>query len=131
MNLRKRKWVYLFTEGSAEMRNLLGGKGANLAEMTNIGLPVPQGFTVTTDACTKYYEDGRQINDEIMGQIMEFVGRIEMINDKYFGDPEKPLLVSVRSGARASMPGMMDTILNLGMNEEVVEAMIEANPDPK
>jgi pyruvate,orthophosphate dikinase len=131
MNLRKRKWVYLFTEGSAEMRNLLGGKGANLAEMTNIGLPVPQGFTVTTDACTKYYEDGRQINDEIMGQIMEFVGRIEMINDKYFGDPDKPLLVSVRSGARASMPGMMDTILNLGMNEEVVEAMIEANPDPK
>ncbi len=131
MNLRKKKWVYLFTEGSAEMRNLLGGKGANLAEMTNIGLPVPQGFTVTTDACTKYYEDGRQINDEIMGQIMEFVGRIEMINDKYFGDPDKPLLVSVRSGARASMPGMMDTILNLGMNEEVVEAMIEANPDPK
>ena len=131
MNLRKRKWVYLFTEGSAEMRNLLGGKGANLAEMTNIGLPVPQGFTVTTDACTQYYEDGRQINDEIMGQIMEFVGRIEMINDKYFGDPEKPLLVSVRSGARASMPGMMDTILNLGMNEEVVEAMIKANPDPK
>ncbi|MCR5300965.1 MAG: pyruvate, phosphate dikinase [Lachnospiraceae bacterium] len=131
MNLRKRKWVYLFTEGSAEMRNLLGGKGANLAEMTNIGLPVPQGFTVTTEACTKYYEDGRQINDEIMGQIMEFVGRIEMINDKYFGDPEKPLLVSVRSGARASMPGMMDTILNLGMNEDVVEAMIEANPDPK
>ncbi len=131
MNLRKRKWVYLFTEGSAEMRNLLGGKGANLAEMTNIGLPVPQGFTVTTDACSQYYEDGRQINDEIMGQIMEFVGRIEMINDKYFGDPEKPLLVSVRSGARASMPGMMDTILNLGMNEEVVEAMIKANPDPK
>ncbi len=131
MNLRKRKWVYLFTEGNAEMRNLLGGKGANLAEMTNIGLPVPQGFTVTTDACTQYYEDGRQINDEIMGQIMEFVGRIEMINDKYFGDPEKPLLVSVRSGARASMPGMMDTILNLGMNEEVVEAMIKANPDPK
>ena len=131
MNLRKRKWVYLFTEGNAEMRNLLGGKGANLAEMTNIGLPVPQGFTVTTDACTQYYEDGRQINDEIMGQIMEFVGRIEMINDKYFGDPDKPLLVSVRSGARASMPGMMDTILNLGMNEEVVEAMIKANPDPK
>ncbi len=131
MNLRKRKWVYLFTEGNAEMRNLLGGKGANLAEMTNIGLPVPQGFTVTTDACTQYYEDGRQINDEIMGQIMEFVGRIEMINDKYFGDPEKPLLVSVRSGARASMPGMMDTILNLGMNEEVVDAMIKANPDPK
>ena len=131
MNLRKKKWVYLFTEGSAEMRNLLGGKGANLAEMTNIGLPVPQGFTVTTEACTRYYEDGRQINEEIMGQIMEFVGRIEMINDKYFGDPDKPLLVSVRSGARASMPGMMDTILNLGMNEDVVEAMIKANPDPK
>ncbi len=131
MNLRKKKWVYLFGEGNAEMRNLLGGKGANLAEMTNIGLPVPQGFTITTEACTQYYEDGRQINDEIMGQIMEFVGRIEMINDKYFGDPEKPLLVSVRSGARASMPGMMDTILNLGMNEEVVEAMIKANPDPK
>ena len=131
MNLRKKKWVYLFTEGSAEMRNLLGGKGANLAEMTNIGLPVPQGFTVTTEACTRYYEDGRQINEEIMGQIMEFVGRIEMINDKYFGDPDKPLLVSVRSGARASMPGMMDTILNLGMNEEVVESMIKANPDPK
>ncbi len=131
MNLRKKKWVYLFGEGNAEMRNLLGGKGANLAEMTNIGLPVPQGFTITTEACTQYYEDGRQINDEIMGQIMEFVGRIEMINDKYFGDPDKPLLVSVRSGARASMPGMMDTILNLGMNEEVVEAMIKANPDPK
>ncbi len=131
MNLRKKKWVYLFGEGNAEMRNLLGGKGANLAEMTNIGLPVPQGFTITTEACTQYYDDGRQINDEIMGQIMEFVGRIEMINDKYFGDPEKPLLVSVRSGARASMPGMMDTILNLGMNEEVVEAMIKANPDPK
>ena len=131
MNLRKKKWVYLFGEGNAEMRNLLGGKGANLAEMTNIGLPVPQGFTITTEACTQYYEDGRQINDEIMGQIMEFVGRIEMINDKYFGDPDKPLLVSVRSGARASMPGMMDTILNLGMNEEVVEAMISANPDPK
>ena len=113
MNLRKRKWVYLFTEGSAEMRNTLGGKGANLAEMTNIGLPVPQGFTVTTDACNQYYEDGRQINEEIMGQIMEFVGRIEMINDKYFGDLDKPLLVSVRSGARASMPGMKDTILNL------------------
>ncbi len=131
MNLRKKKWVYLFTEGSAEMRDLLGGKGANLAEMTNIGLPVPQGFTVTTEACTRYYEDGRQINEEIMGQIMEFVGRIEMINDKYFGDLDKPLLVSVRSGARASMPGMMDTILNLGLNEDVVEAMIAANPDPK
>ena len=126
-----KKWVYLFTEGNANMRELLGGKGANLAEMTNIGLPVPQGFTVTTEACNQYYEDGRQINDEIMSAIMEFVGRIEMINDKYFGDPDKPLLVSVRSGARASMPGMMDTILNLGLNEEVVEAMISGNPDPK
>ncbi len=126
-----KKWVYLFTEGNANMRELLGGKGANLAEMTNIGLPVPQGFTVTTEACNQYYEDGRQINDEIMSAIMEFVGRIEMINDKYFGDPDKPLLVSVRSGARASMPGMMDTILNLGLNEEVVEAMISRNPDPK
>ncbi len=127
----RKKWVYLFTEGNASMRNLLGGKGANLAEMTNIGLPVPQGFTVTTEACNQYYEDGRQINDEIMGSIMEFVGRMEMINDKYFGDPEKPLLVSVRSGARASMPGMMDTILNLGLNDEVVAAMIKGNPDPK
>ena len=127
----RKKWVYLFTEGNAGMRNLLGGKGANLAEMTNIGLPVPQGFTVTTEACNQYYEDGRQINDEIMNSIMEFVGRIEMINDKYFGDPEKPLLVSVRSGARASMPGMMDTILNLGLNEDVVAAMIKGNPDPK
>ena len=126
-----KKWVYLFTEGNANMRELLGGKGANLAEMTNIGLPVPQGFTVTTEACYQYYEDGRQINDEIMSAIMEFVGRIEMINDKYFGDPDKPLLVSVRSGATASMPGMMDTILNLGLNEEVVEAMISRNPDPK
>ena len=127
----RKKWVYLFTEGNATMRNLLGGKGANLAEMTNIGLPVPQGFTVTTEACNQYYEDGRQINDEIMSSIMEFVGRMEMINDKYFGDPEKPLLVSVRSGARASMPGMMDTILNLGLNDEVVAAMIKGNPDPK
>lgn len=127
----RKKWVYLFTEGNATMRNILGGKGANLAEMTNIGLPVPQGFTVTTEACNQYYEDGRQINDEIMGSIMEFVGRMEMINDKYFGDPEKPLLVSVRSGSRASMPGMMDTILNLGLNDEVVAAMISGNPDPK
>ena len=127
----RKKWVYLFTEGNASMRNLLGGKGANLAEMTNIGLPVPQGFTVTTEACNQYYEDGRQINDEIMSSIMEFVGRMEMKNEKYFGDPEKPLLVSVRSGARASMPGMMDTILNLGLNDEVVAAMIKGNPDPK
>ena len=126
-----KKYVYLFSEGNAGMRELLGGKGANLAEMTRIGLPVPQGFTITTEACTQYYEDGRRINDEIMAEIMRFVGRIEAINDKRFGDPEKPLLVSVRSGARASMPGMMDTILNLGLNEDVVAAMIAGNPDPK
>ncbi|MDO4983545.1 MAG: PEP/pyruvate-binding domain-containing protein, partial [Eubacteriales bacterium] len=126
-----KKYVYLFSEGNASMRELLGGKGANLAEMTKIGLPVPQGFTVTTEACTKYYEDGRQINDEIMAQIMEYVERIEMINGKKFGDLNNPLLVSVRSGARASMPGMMDTILNLGLNDEVVAAMIKGNPDPK
>ena len=104
------KWVYLFSEGNATMRNLLGGKGANLAEMTNLGLPVPQGFTITTEACTQYYEDGRKINDEIMGQIMEHIGKMEEITGKKFGDKENPLLVSVRSGARASMPGMMDTI---------------------
>ena len=109
------KWVYLFTEGNADMRNLLGGKGANLAEMTNLGLPVPQGFTITTEACTQYYEDGRKINDEIMGQIMEHITKMEDITGKKFGDKENPLLVSVRSGARASMPGMMDTILNLGL----------------
>ena len=124
------KWVYLFSEGNATMRNLLGGKGANLAEMTKIGLPVPQGFTVTTEACTQYYEDGRQINDEIMGQVMEYVARMEEINGKKFGDLTNPLLVSVRSGARASMPGMMDTILNLGLNDDVVAAMIAGNPDP-
>ena len=117
------KWVYLFSEGNANMRNLLGGKGANLAEMTNLGLPVPQGFTITTEACTQYYEDGRKINDEIMGQIMEYIGKMEEITGKKFGDRENPLLVSVRSGARASMPGMMDTILNLGLNEEVVETL--------
>ena len=117
------KWVYMFTEGNADMRNLLGGKGANLAEMTNLGLPVPQGFTVTTEACTQYYEDGRQINDEIMAEIMEYIGKMEEITGKKFGDKENPLLVSVRSGARASMPGMMDTILNLGLNEEVVETI--------
>ena len=117
------KWVYLFTEGNADMRNLLGGKGANLAEMTNLGLPVPQGFTITTEACTQYYEDGRKINDEIMGQIMEHITKMEEITGKKFGDKENPLLVSVRSGARASMPGMMDTILNLGLNEEVVEVL--------
>ena len=124
------KWVYLFSEGNANMRNLLGGKGANLAEMTNLGLPVPQGFTITTEACTQYYEDGRKINDEIMGQIMEYIGKMEEITGKKFGDKENPLLVSVRSGARASMPGMMDTILNLGLNDDVVAAMIAGNSDP-
>ena len=126
-----RKYVYLFTEGNAKMRELLGGKGANLAEMTNIGMPVPQGFTITTEACTQYYEDGRKINDEIMAEIMTYVAKMEEINGKKFGDLENPLLVSVRSGARASMPGMMDTILNLGLNDDVVAAMIKGNPDPK
>ena len=125
------KWVYTFEEGNMSMRNLLGGKGANLAEMTEIGLPVPQGFTITTEACTQYYEDGRKINDEIMTQAMEGVAWMEKVNGKKFGDLENPLLVSVRSGARASMPGMMDTILNLGLNDDVVEAMIKGNPDPK
>ena len=125
------KYVYLFTEGNAGMRELLGGKGANLAEMTNIGMPVPQGFTISTEACTKYYEDGRKINDEIMAEIMENVAKMEEINGKKFGDLNNPLLVSVRSGARASMPGMMDTILNLGLNDDVVAAMIKGNPDPK
>ena len=125
------KWVYMFTEGNADMRNLLGGKGANLAEMTNLGLPVPQGFTVTTEACTQYYEDGRQINDEIMGQIMEAIDKMEGITGKKFGDVKNPLLVSVRSGARASMPGMMDTILNLGLNEEVVETLSQASGNPR
>ena len=129
--MEMKKWVYLFSEGNADMRNLLGGKGANLAEMTNIGLPVPQGFTITTEACTQYYEDGRTINEEIMGQVMEYVAKIEELNGKKFGDLKNPLLVSVRSGARASMPGMMDTILNLGLNDEVVAAMIAGNPDPK
>ncbi len=124
------KWVYTFKEGNMTMRNLLGGKGANLAEMTEIGLPVPQGFTITTEACTQYYEDGRKINDEIMAQTMEGVKWMEEVNGKKFGDLENPLLVSVRSGARASMPGMMDTILNLGLNDEVVAAMIAGNPDP-
>ena len=118
-----RKWVYLFSEGNANMRELLGGKGANLAEMTNIGLPVPQGFTITTEACTQYYEDGREINEEIQGQINEYIVKMEEITGKKFGDKENPLLVSVRSGARASMPGMMDTILNLGLNEEVVKVI--------
>ena len=125
------KYVYLFSEGNASMRELLGGKGANLAEMTNIGLPVPQGFTISTEACTKYYEDGRKINDEIMAEIMENIAKMEEINGKKFGDLKNPMLVSVRSGARASMPGMMDTILNLGLNDEVVNAMIQGNPDPK
>ena len=126
-----KKYVYLFSEGNANMRELLGGKGANLAEMTNIGLPVPQGFTITTEACTQYYEDGRQINDEIMAEIMQYVAKMEEMNGKKFGDLQNPMLVSVRSGARASMPGMMDTILNLGLNDDVVAAMIKGNPDPK
>ena len=126
-----KKYVYLFSEGNANMRELLGGKGANLAEMSNIGLPVPQGFTITTEACTQYYEDGRQINDSIMAEIMKNVEIMEQINGKKFGDLKNPLLVSVRSGARASMPGMMDTILNLGLNDDVVAAMIAGNPDPK
>jgi len=126
-----RKWVYLFTEGSADMKNLLGGKGANLAEMTNLGLPVPQGFTITTEACTQYYEDGETINDEIMGQIMDHIEKMEKITGKKFGDDENPLLVSVRSGARASMPGMMDTILNLGLNENVVEVLAEKSGNPR
>ena len=125
------KWVYLFTEGDATMRNLLGGKGANLAEMTNIGLPVPQGFTIATEACTQYYEDGREINDEIQGQINEYIVKMEEITGKKFGDKENPLLVSVRSGARASMPGMMDTILNLGLNETVVETIAAKSGNPR
>ena len=125
------KYVYLFSEGNATMRNLLGGKGANLAEMTNIGLPVPQGFTITTEACTQYYEDGREINDEIQSQINEYITKMEEITGKKFGDKENPLLVSVRSGARASMPGMMDTILNLGLNEEVVETLAEKSGNPR
>ncbi|MBQ9162051.1 MAG: pyruvate, phosphate dikinase, partial [Clostridia bacterium] len=118
-----KKYCYLFTEGNANMREILGGKGANLAEMTNIGLPVPQGFTISTEACTQYYEDGRQINDDIMAEIMEYIVKMEEVTGKKFGDKENPLLVSVRSGARASMPGMMDTILNLGLNEEVVNVI--------
>ena len=125
------KWVYMFTEGNADMRNLLGGKGANLAEMTNLGLPVPQGFTITTEACTQYYEDGREINAEIQGQINEYIEKMEEITGKKFGDKENPLLVSVRSGARASMPGMMDTILNLGLNEDVVEVIAKKSNNPR
>ncbi|SDY15328.1 pyruvate, phosphate dikinase [Lachnobacterium bovis] len=126
-----KKWVYLFTEGNADMRELLGGKGANLAEMTNIGLPVPQGFTITTEACTQYYEDGREINQEIRGQINEYIAKMEKITGKKFGDKENPLLVSVRSGARASMPGMMDTILNLGLNEDVVDVISKKSNNPR
>ncbi len=126
-----KKYVYLFSEGNGKMRELLGGKGANLAEMTNLGLPVPQGFTISTEACTQYYEDGRKINDEIQAQIMEYIGKMEEIVGKKFGDLENPLLVSVRSGARASMPGMMDTILNLGLNEEVVEVMAKKSGNPR
>ena len=126
-----KKYCYLFTEGNAKMRELLGGKGANLAEMTNIGLPVPQGFTITTEACTQYYEDGRQINDAIMAEIMEYIEKMEQITGKKFGDHENPLLVSVRSGARASMPGMMDTILNLGLNDIAVEGFAKKTGNPR
>ena len=126
-----KKYCYLFSEGNANMRELLGGKGANLAEMTNIGLPVPQGFTITTEACTQYYEDNREINPEIMAEINEYIVKMEEITGKKFGDKENPLLVSVRSGARASMPGMMDTILNLGLNEEVVETIAAQSGNPR
>ena len=126
-----KKYCYLFTEGNANMRELLGGKGANLAEMTNIGLPVPQGFTISTEACTQYYEDGKQINPEIQAEIMEYIDKMEHITGKKFGDLENPLLVSVRSGARASMPGMMDTILNLGLNEKVVEVIAKKSNNPR
>ena len=125
------KWVYLFEEGNADMRNLLGGKGANLAEMTNLGLPIPQGFTVTTEACTDYYNSGRQITDEIQGQIFEALADLEGKQGKKFGDTENPLLVSVRSGARASMPGMMDTILNLGLNDVAVEGFAKKTGNPR
>ena len=125
------KYVYLFSEGNADMRNLLGGKGANLAEMTNLGLPIPQGFTVTTEACTEYYKDGKNINDEIKTQIFESLKKIEEIQGKKFGDNNDPLLVSVRSGARASMPGMMDTILNLGLNDEAVEGFANKTGNPR
>ena len=125
------KYVYLFSEGNETMRELLGGKGANLAGMTNLGMPVPQGFTVSTEACTRYYEDGRKIASDIEEQIYTALAEIEKINEKKFGDPKNPLLVSVRSGARASMPGMMDTILNLGINDEVAAGLIAGNPDPK
>ena len=126
-----KKWVYKFKEGNADMRNLLGGKGANLAEMTNLGLPIPQGFTVTTEACTDYYENGKQISDEIKEQIFQNLADLEALMGKKFGDTEDPLLVSVRSGARASMPGMMDTILNLGLNDKVVEAFAKKTNNPR
>ena len=126
-----KKFVYLFSEGDASMRNLLGGKGANLAEMTKLGMPVPQGFTVSTEACTQYYEDGRVINDDIQKEIFENIEKMEAVVGKKFGDLENPLLVSVRSGARASMPGMMDTILNLGLNEKVVETIAEKSGNPR
>ena len=125
------KYVYLFSEGNENMRELLGGKGANLAQMTNLGMPVPQGFTISTEACTRYYEDGKKIAPEIEAEIYEYLAKIEEINGKKFGDTKNPLLVSVRSGARASMPGMMDTILNLGLNDDVAAGMIAGNPDPK
>ena len=125
------KFVYLFSEGNGKMKELLGGKGANLAEMTSLGMPVPQGFTITTEACTQYYEDGEKINDEIQAQIMEYIVKMEEITGKKFGDLENPLLVSVRSGARASMPGMMDTILNLGLNEDVVEVIAKKSNNPR
>ena len=127
----KKKYLYMFEEGNKDMRELLGGKGANLAEMTNIGLPVPQGFTITTEACTQYYDDGRQINDAILADIMEYIEKMEKITGKKFGDHENPLLVSVRSGARASMPGMMDTILNLGLNEDVVDVIAKKSNNPR
>ena len=126
-----KKYCYLFTEGDASMRELLGGKGANLAEMTKIGLPVPQGFTISTEACTQYYEDGRKINDDIQHEIMSYIDKMEKVCGKKFGDKENPLLVSVRSGARASMPGMMDTILNLGLNEEVVNTIAVKSGNPR
>ena len=125
------KWVYLFSEGNANMRNLLGGKGANLAEMTNLGMPIPQGFTVTTEACTNYYDNGKKISEEIQGQIFEALTELEKIQGKKFGDNEDPLLVSVRSGARASMPGMMDTILNLGLNDIAVEGFAKKTGNPR
>ena len=129
--MSKKKYLYLFSEGNKDMREILGGKGANLAEMTNAGMPVPQGFTISTEACTQYYNDGRQINEEIMADIYEYIGKLEEIAGKKFGDVNNPLLVSVRSGARASMPGMMDTILNLGLNDEAVEGLAKLTNNPR